>query len=125
MLPPIEHVLIQILTDLFSPVFNIEILDTTELAGIVGHAREFQRTGVRRDEDIVRTDHRSMHFDRSANLGIVKCRCVGKSKTSTYRKYSSRAAPKAFHIDAFDHRVDHSLPRASGEMMLIQLPRIR
>jgi hypothetical protein len=36
--------------DLFSPVFNIEILYATELIGVVGHERELERTGVRRDE---------------------------------------------------------------------------
>ena len=60
------------LTDLFSPVFNIEILDATELIGVVGHERELERTGVRRDEEIVCTDHRSMSFERRTDLGIVR-----------------------------------------------------
>ena len=64
--------------DLFSPVFNLEILDATELIGVVGHEREFQTTGVRRDEEIVRADHRSSRFERSADLGIVKGGFVGK-----------------------------------------------
>ena len=57
---------------LFSPVFNIEILDATELAGIVGHKRKLERTGVRRNEKIVRADHRSTRFERSTDLSIVK-----------------------------------------------------
>jgi hypothetical protein len=40
-----------------SPVLNIEILDVTELARVVGNEREFQGAGVRRDKEIVRADH--------------------------------------------------------------------
>jgi len=68
----------QISTGLLRPVFNDEILDATELAGIVGHERQFQGTGVRRNEEIVRADHGSTRFERSADLGIVKSRFVGK-----------------------------------------------
>jgi hypothetical protein len=68
----------QISTGLLSPVFNDEILDATELSGIVGHEREFERTGVRRNEKIVRTDYRSTRFERGADLRIVKSRFVGK-----------------------------------------------
>jgi hypothetical protein len=53
-------------------------LDATELPGIVGHEREFQRTGVRSNEEIVCTDHRSARFESSADLGVVKGRFVGK-----------------------------------------------
>jgi hypothetical protein len=53
-------------------------LDATELPGVIGHEREFQTTGVRRDEEIVRADHRSSRFERSADLGIVKGRFIGK-----------------------------------------------
>jgi hypothetical protein len=56
---------------LFSPVFNVEVFDATELPGIVGHERDLERTGMRRDEEIVRADHRSTRFERSANLGMV------------------------------------------------------
>ena len=63
---------LQVSLGLFSPVFNIEILDATELAGIVGHKRKLERTGVRRNEKIVRADHRSTRFERSTDLSIVK-----------------------------------------------------
>jgi hypothetical protein len=63
---------LQVFLGLFSPVFNIEILDATELAGIVGHKRKLERTGVRRNEKIVRADHRSTRFERSTDLSIVK-----------------------------------------------------
>jgi hypothetical protein len=53
------------LGELLSPVFNVEILDATELIGVVSHERELERTGVRRDEEIVCADHRSTHFERS------------------------------------------------------------
>ena len=46
------------------PVFNLKILDATELIGVVGHERELERTGVRRDEEIVCADHRSARFER-------------------------------------------------------------
>jgi hypothetical protein len=42
-------------------------LDATELPGVIGHEREFQTTGVRRDEEIVRADHRFNRFERSAD----------------------------------------------------------
>ena len=58
--------------DLLGPVFNVEILNATELSGIVGHKRKLERTGVRRDEEFVRADHRSTCLERSADLGIVK-----------------------------------------------------
>jgi hypothetical protein len=46
-------------------------LDATELPGIVRHKRELERTGVRRNEEIVRANHRSTRLERSTDLGIV------------------------------------------------------
>ena len=56
----------------FSPVFNFEILDATELIGVVAHERDLERTGVYRDEEMVCADHLSMHFERRTDLCIVK-----------------------------------------------------
>jgi hypothetical protein len=47
-------------------------LDTTELVGVVGYERELERTGVRRDEEIVCAYLRSAHCERSTDLRIVK-----------------------------------------------------
>jgi hypothetical protein len=52
-------------------VFNLKILDATELIGIVGYERKAKRTSMRRNEKIGRADHRSTHFERDANLGTV------------------------------------------------------
>jgi hypothetical protein len=57
---------------LLGPVFNIEILDATELIGVVGHKREFESTGVRCNEEIVCAYHFATQFERSTDLRIVK-----------------------------------------------------
>src|ERR1700685_432976 len=59
------------LTELLSPVFNVEVLDATELIGVVGHERDPERTGVCRDEEIVGADQLSMHFERRTDLCVV------------------------------------------------------
>jgi hypothetical protein len=48
----------------FCPVFNFEIRDATELLRVIGHERKVEYTGVCRDEEIVRIDHRSTRFER-------------------------------------------------------------
>jgi len=68
----------QFSTGLFDPVFYLEISDTTELIGIVGHESDAKRTSMRRDEKIVRADHHSPHFERRTYLGIVTGRFVRK-----------------------------------------------
>jgi hypothetical protein len=57
---------------LFGPVFNVEILDATELIGVVGHKREFESTSVRCNEEIVCAYHRSTQFERSTDLRMVE-----------------------------------------------------
>ena len=55
-------------SDRLSPVFNVEILDATELIGVVGYERELERTSERCNEEIVCAYHRSTHFERSTDL---------------------------------------------------------
>ncbi len=60
---------------LCGPVFDLEVLDSSELVDVVGHERELEITGMRGDEEIIRAYHRSLRFERGADPCVVN-RCL-------------------------------------------------
>jgi hypothetical protein len=61
----------------FGPIFDFESLDRSEFASVVGHQCEPKTTCMRRDKQIMRTDHNPTQPEVRTNLRIMDSRFVG------------------------------------------------